>query len=81
MKFKGSSKFFAWREKHRRKSNPGWMVFLGTHHQSFSTLRFWVSELMRGCTDTNDEPRSGRTKTTTRPEILNKIHDLALEDR
>lgn len=45
---------------------------LGDSSPLFYTLRFWVSEFMRGCTDTSDEPRSGRTKTTTRPEILDK---------
>lgn len=40
MKFKRSSNVFTWREKQRRKSNPGWMVFLGTHHLCFTPWGF-----------------------------------------
>jgi len=36
-----------------------------------------LSNLVNTC----DEPRPGRTKTVTTPEIINKIHELILEDR
>ena len=38
-------------------------------------------QFKRGDFFTGDAPRSGRPKTVTTPEIINKIHELLLEDR
>jgi transposase len=56
-------------------------VILRDSSLSFSTLSFRVSEFKGGRTRTNDEPRSGRPKTATTPEIVDKIHDVVLADR
>lgn len=53
----------------------------GTSTPSFSTISFWVSEFKRGRTSTKDEPRSGRPKTATNEEMVDKVHDLVLADR
>jgi hypothetical protein len=44
-------------------------------------VSFRVSEFKRGRTHTNDEPHSGRPKTATTPEIVDKIHHMVLADR
>lgn len=54
---------------------------LGESLPLFSNKRFWVSEFKRGRTETSDELRSGRPKTTTTPEIVDTTYPLVLEDR
>ena len=45
------------------------------------TVKNWVTQFKRGDFYTCDEPRPGRTKTVTTPEIIDQIHRLILEDR
>jgi len=40
-----------------------------------------VAQFRRGDFSTCDEPRPGRPKTVTTPEIIDQIHELILEDR
>ena len=40
-----------------------------------------MSEFRRGRKQTGDEPRTGRPKTATTPEIVDKVHDMVLDDR
>ena len=40
-----------------------------------------MAQLKRGDFSTCDAPRPGRPKTVTTPEIIDKIHELILEDR
>jgi len=40
-----------------------------------------VDQFKRGDFSTCDAPRPGRTKTVTTHEIIDKIHELILEDR
>lgn len=53
----------------------------GTSTPSLPTISFWVNEFKRGRTDTDDEPRSGRPKTATNQEMIDKVHDIVLADR
>jgi len=39
-----------------------------------------VAQFKHGDFSTRDAPRPGRPKTVTTPEIIDKIHDLTLED-
>jgi len=41
----------------------------------------WVAQFKRGDFSTCDAPRPGRPKTMTTTEIIDKIHELILEDR
>jgi len=41
----------------------------------------WVPLFKRDDFSTCDAPRSGRLKTVTTPEIIDKLHELILEDR
>ena len=54
---------------------------LGDHAPSYATVKNWVDQFKRGDFSTRDEPRPGRPKTVTTPEIIHKIHKLILEDR
>ena len=40
----------------------------------------WIGENKRGRTSTNDAERSGWPKDVTTPEIIEKIHDIVLDD-
>ena len=48
---------------------------------SISTVERWVAEFKRGRTSLEDDPRPGRPKTATTPEIVEKIQDIVLENR
>jgi len=41
---------------------------------SFSTVKKWATEFKRGRSSINDDERSGRLKTATTEEIIEKIH-------
>jgi len=56
-------------------------VYSGTHVSSYATVKNWVAQFKRGDFSTCDEPRLGRPKTVTTPEITDQIHELILENR
>ncbi|KAH0819857.1 hypothetical protein GEV33_002934 [Tenebrio molitor] len=70
------------------RSSPDSPEGAGSTHQQvrssgdtpFSTGRGFPKFSVRGRTHTNDEPRSGRPKTATTPEIVDKIHHMVLAD-
>ena len=41
----------------------------------------WVNEFKGGHTSTRDKPRSRRPVETAMPEIIEKVHDMILNDR
>ncbi|CAH2100850.1 unnamed protein product [Euphydryas editha] len=49
--------------------------------EKISTEKRWVAEFKRGRTSLEDDPRQGRPKTATTPEIVEKIQDIVLENR
>ena len=53
---------------------------LGEYAPSYATVKNWVARFKRGDFATCDEPRPGRPKTVTTPAIIDKIHELILED-
>lgn len=54
---------------------------LGASSPSDRTVYNWYNEFKRGRTSTNDEHRSGRPKEVTTPEMIEKVHDIVLNDR
>ena len=55
--------------------------YYGTSAPSDYMVRYWFAEFKRCRTDKNDEHRSGRPKEVTTQEMINKIHDLVLNNR
>jgi len=54
---------------------------LGEHAPSYATGKNWVAQFKHGYFSTYVAPRPGRPKTVTTPEIIDRIHELILEDR
>jgi transposase len=44
---------------------------------SFSTVKKWAAEFKRGRISLEDDPREGRPKSATPPEITEQVHDMA----
>ena len=53
----------------------------GDSSSSFSTIKKWAAEFKRGRTNLEDDPREGRPKSATPPEIVKQVHDMLLDDR
>jgi len=54
---------------------------LGTSAPSYAMITKWVTEFKRGRECIEDDPRNGRTATSTSQENVNKICDIIMEDR
>ena len=52
----------------------------GDFSPSFSTIKKWAAEFKRGRTGLEDDPREGRPKSATTPEITEQVHDIILDD-
>ena len=44
------------------------------------TVKFWASEFKRDRTRLEDDPREGRPKTATTPEIVEQVYNIICED-
>lgn len=53
----------------------------GDSSPSFSTIKKWAAEFKRDRSSLEDDPRTGRPKTATTSEMIEKVHDLILNDR
>jgi hypothetical protein len=47
----------------------------------FQQLRNVAAEFKRGRTGLEIDPREGRPKSVTTPEIIEQVHDMVLDDR
>ena len=48
---------------------------------SYATVKKWDTEYKRGRVSIEDDPRSGRPKTSTTDEQVDTIHRMVLDDR
>ena len=53
----------------------------GDSSPSFATIKKWAAEFKRGRTGLEDDPRKGRPKSATTPEIIEQVHDMVLDNR
>jgi transposase len=53
----------------------------GDSSPSFSTIKKWAAEFKRGRTSLEDDPREGRSKSATTPELIEQVHDMVLAER
>jgi transposase len=61
--------------------NSKFIKVYGNSCPSFSTIKKWASEFKRDRTSLEDDPREGRPKNATTPEIIEQVHDMLLDDR
>ena len=54
---------------------------MGTLLLRFQTIKTWAAEFKRGRTGLEGDPREGRPKSATTPEIIEQVHDMVLDDR
>jgi len=54
---------------------------LQEHAPSYATVKNWVAQFKRGDFFTCNAPRPERPKTVTKPEFIDQIYELILEDR
>jgi len=54
---------------------------LGEYAPSYVNVKNWVAQSKHGNFSTCNAPCPGRPKTAITPEIIDKIHELILEDR
>ena len=50
----------------------------GDAFPSFSTIKKWAAEFKRGRTSLENDPREGRPKSATTPEIIEQVHDMVI---
>ena len=50
----------------------------GDSFPSFSTIKKWAAEFKLGRTNLESDPREGRPKSATTPEITEQVHDMVL---
>jgi transposase len=53
----------------------------GDSSPSFSTIKKWAAGYKRGCTSLENDPREGRPKSATTPQIIEQVHDMVLDLR
>jgi len=53
----------------------------GDSSPSFSTIKKWAAKFKCGRTSLEDDPREGRPKSATTPEIIEQVHDMLLDDQ
>jgi histone-lysine N-methyltransferase SETMAR len=53
----------------------------GDSSPSFSTIKKWAAQFKRGRTSLEVDPREGRLKSATTPEIIEQVHDMLSDDR
>jgi transposase len=62
------------------KIHSKFVKFYGDSYPSFSTIKKWAAEFKRGRTSFTGDPREGRPKNATTPEIIEQVHDIVLDD-
>jgi len=75
-----SSRFFPPARQGAEGNNAILTETLGEHATLYTTVKNWVTQFKRDDFSTCDASRPGRPKTVTTPHIIDKIHELILED-
>jgi transposase len=74
-------KFFVKEDLTRNEIHSKFIKVYGDSSPSFSTILIWDAEFKRGRTGLENNPREGRPKSATPPEIIEQVHDMVLDDR
>jgi transposase len=69
-------KFFEKEGLTRNEIHSKFIKVYGDSSPSFSTIKKWVAEFKHGRTSLEDDPREGRPKSVTTPEIIDHVQDI-----
>jgi transposase len=81
IEYHGVIKFFVKERFMPNKSHLKFIKVYGDSSPSFSTIKKWAAKIKRGRTSLEDNPREGRPKSPTTPEIIEQVHDMVLDDQ
>jgi transposase len=74
-------KFFVKEGLTQNEIHSKFIKVYGGSSPSFSRSKEWAAEFKRGRNRLEVIPRLGRPKNATKPEIIEQVHDLLLDDR
>ena len=81
IQYRAVIKFFVKKGLTPNKIHSKFINVYGDSTPSFSTINKWAAVFKRGRTSLEDNPREGRPKSATTPEIIKQVHDMVLDDR
>jgi histone-lysine N-methyltransferase SETMAR len=81
IEYRAVTKFFVKEGLTLNKIHSKFIKVYGDSSLSFSTIKKWAAEFKRGRTSLENDPREGRPKSATTPEIIEQVHDIVLDDR
>jgi transposase len=74
-------KFFAKEGLMPNEIHSKFIKVYGNSSPSFSTIKKWAAKFKHGHTSLEDDPREGRPKSATTPEIIEQVHNMVLDDQ
>jgi hypothetical protein len=74
-------KFFVKEGLTPNEINSKFIRVYGDSSPLFSTIKKRVAEFKHGRTSLEDDPREGRSKRPTPPEIIEQVHNMVLDDQ
>jgi transposase len=80
IEYRAFTKFFVKEGLTSNEIHSKFIKVYGDSSPSFSTNQKWAAEFKRGRTSLEDDPREGRPKSATTPEIIEQVHDMVLDD-
>jgi histone-lysine N-methyltransferase SETMAR len=80
IEYRAVIKFFVKEGLTPNEIHSKFIKFYGDSSPSFSTIKKWAAEFKRGRTSLEVDPREGRPKCATTPEIIEQVHDMVLYD-
>jgi len=80
IEYRAVIKFFVKEGLTPNENHSKFIKAYGNSSPSFSTIKKWAAEFKRGRTSLEDDPREGRPKSATTPEIVEQVHDNILDE-
>jgi len=78
IEYRAVTKFFVKEGLTLNKIHSKFIKVYGDSSPSFSTIKKWAAEFKRGRTSLENDPREGRPKSATTPEIIEQVHDMVI---
>jgi transposase len=81
IKYRAVIKFFVKEGLTPNEIHSKFIKIYGDSSPSLPTIKKWAAEFKCGRTSLENDPREGRPKSATTPEIIEQVHDMVLDDR